>query len=932
MLCLTACSNFLNLGNIFTSGDVQITVADAAGRSLTPANISVVSFRINGTGPGGAKVGPETNSTGSFSYTGIAGGLWTFTVEGLNASSEAVASGSAQLQVGTASSASIVLTPFAGTGTFTVELGWPGAQLADEVEATLESAGGNSIAVSFTMTADTAAYSTDLAAGSYSMSLSLKREGKRISRHLTEAVQIYKDKTTSWDYDFTDDDFKAIYTVTYDSNGAGSGTAPSDTELYFRGDTLTVQGDASTLALTNNTFTGWNTQDDGLGTGYNFGGTLTIGSESVTLYAVFLLNQCTGLTPADGSATNADWPVLSWDSLPGAASYEVQIVNDADGIEAFETAALTTASVNSLTTSSSNAPPAFGWYWRVRGVDAAGKKGLWSDTVHLTVGWYRHTIVLTGPDTDTTTTDTTPQLSWNAINGTTRYEMQMANTKETIATAAIQSMETATSWIPSDAFNNKADYFWRIRAVTTDIVTEDEIETDWSTFRNFRVQWGLEGPLDGICFPKELAQLASDNTLLGGTYIVNADLDLSGYANWTPIGTSTNKFTGTFDGNGHIISGLKTTGTTEYRGLFGYTGSGSHIRNVSLTGVSVAGGQYTGALIGYCEGNVSNCNASGTVTGTNGYIGGLIGYVQIPAVGSGIAIRDSWTNVTLSATSSVGGLIGQLKGLNFDNMVVVEDSYSVGSISGNSYVGGLIGQISDYADIRYCHAAGNVTGTSGWCGGLIGTVMSPSVSSSAALRVFVSNSHASGAVSGSSYCGGFIGVNGWYQQSSMTYNSGAHISSSYATGDVTGTGSTVGGFAGYNLRYSVIQDSYARGNVICTSGSSIGGFVGVNQSNASVIRSYSTGLITAGTSNVGGLIGNNSSATVTASYYDRTTSGRTDTGKGIPQYTAEMKTQSTFAGWDFTGDPAAGTDAVWAIDSYRIINNGYPYLKGNMPE
>jgi len=51
-------------------------------------------------------------------------------------------------------------------------------------------------------------------------------------------------------------------------------------------------------------------------------------------------------------------------------------------------------------------------------------------------------------------------------------------------------------------------------------------------------------------------------------------------------------------------------------------------------------------------------------------------------------------------------------------------------------------------------------------------------------------------------------------------------------------------------------------------------------------------------------------------YYDKETSGQTDTGKGEGKSTEEMKTQSTYVGWDFA--------AVWKINS---TNNGYPTLQ-----
>ena len=63
------------------------------------------------------------------------------------------------------------------------------------------------------------------------------------------------------------------------------------------------------------------------------------------------------------------------------------------------------------------------------------------------------------------------------------------------------------------------------------------------------------------------------------------------------------------------------------------------------------------------------------------------------------------------------------------------------------------------------------------------------------------------------------------------------------------------------------------------------------------------------------------SAEITACYYDQPSTGMSDTGKGIPLSTSEMKTQGTFVIWDF--------DTVWAISS--SVNNGYPYLQSLIP-
>lgn len=107
---------------------------------------------------------------------------------------------------------------------------------------------------------------------------------------------------------------------------------------------------------------------------------------------------------------------------------------------------------------------------------------------------------------------------------------------------------------------------------------------------------------------------------------------------------------------------------------------------------------------------------------------------------------------------------------------------------------------------------------------------------------------------------------------------------------------SVGGLVGSN--YGAIQNSYA--NVQVTGGTrGVGGLVGTN--NGPMIHlSYSVGQVNSGAMERGGLIGTMLGGPVLFSYYDRETSGQNETGKGEAKATAEMKTQGTFTGWDFT--------------------------------
>jgi hypothetical protein len=148
------------------------------------------------------------------------------------------------------------------------------------------------------------------------------------------------------------------------------------------------------------------------------------------------------------------------------------------------------------------------------------------------------------------------------------------------------------------------------------------------------------------------------------------------------------------------------------------------------------------------------------------------------------------------------------------------------------------------------------------------------------------------------------------------YNVG-NILNSYSTGDINLADNTaaVGGLVGFNS--GDISNSYSSFSMSWDNNfGAVGGLVGVVHSGG-VSNSYAIGHaggIVSG--NAGGLIGlATASAKISDSYYDQDTSGQHDTGKGIPEPTAQMMQQSTFQNWDFAD--------TWTI------NNGqsYPQFK-----
>ncbi|PKL38928.1 MAG: hypothetical protein CVV44_08645 [Spirochaetae bacterium HGW-Spirochaetae-1] len=160
------------------------------------------------------------------------------------------------------------------------------------------------------------------------------------------------------------------------------------------------------------------------------------------------------------------------------------------------------------------------------------------------------------------------------------------------------------------------------------------------------------------------------------------------------------------------------------------------------------------------------------------------------------------------------------------------------------------------------------------------------------------------------------------------------ISRCFSEGTVATTANYAGGLVLWNS--GTIINSYSRCSV-STTGLNIGGLSAVNW-NSSIQYCYSTGSVSTGSSNYGAFIGlSYGTADYYSCFWDSTTSGLSDgvgsvdpDPAGVTGYPTEligedndMTDQGIYSGWDFTN--------IWAIDLTGTINNGYPYLKNNIP-
>jgi len=187
---------------------------------------------------------------------------------------------------------------------------------------------------------------------------------------------------------------------------------------------------------------------------------------------------------------------------------------------------------------------------------------------------------------------------------------------------------------------------------------------------------------------ENLTWVAVDTNNWDKHYIQTADINAAEtyeatkwlFGGWMPIGKESKAFTGSYDGNGHLIDSLYISRTAgSYQGFFGHTLNDT-IRNLGLTNATITGDDRVGALIGFADGTtVQECFSAGSVSGSE-YIGGLIGlnYQNV--------VNNCYSNAVISGASKVGGLIGRHENATLNNC------YSTGSVSGSEYAGGLVGR------------------------------------------------------------------------------------------------------------------------------------------------------------------------------------------------------------------------------------------------
>ncbi len=351
--------------------------------------------------------------------------------------------------------------------------------------------------------------------------------------------------------------------------------------------------------------------------------------------------------------------------------------------------------------------------------------------------------------------------------------------------------------------------------------------------------WSTEGDQLYVTTKADLlafaTAIAGGNTFSGKTINIMADIDVTGET-WPLQGKTSTVFSGMIDGNGHTLSGIKSTSTGNYQALFAnylvpvstfVTG----VKNLTVKNSSVSGGTPTGGMFAQINGKsgdvagkvlFDNLDLDIDVSATGTYAGGI----------AGISRSDEMTIsncIVRSSISSSSTIVGGIFGWQMDKKLTVANSVISATVAGNRVVGGFFGQIRERAGgngtdtvVDGCVFDGTVTASyanTAWdgtrAGGCVGLIGDGSASAPRPGVLTVQNSAFYGALESTggivTKVGGLVGENMSGVASKITvtdvlvscYMSGPSGASAGNNGAVLGWLNTAGIFTQTNVAGSV---------------------------------------------------------------------------------------------------------------------------------
>lgn len=288
---------------------------------------------------------------------------------------------------------------------------------------------------------------------------------------------------------------------------------------------------------------------------------------------------------------------------------------------------------------------------------------------------------------------------------------------------------------------NESDLTISIFATSTGNLELSKTASDATLSANTIVQ-GPVLSLDGVAFigteenPYKIYNLddlvafrtkVNSGTTYEGLFVKVMD-DIDCGSSWTPIGTSSNYFKGTFDGNNKTITYVIPSTNAGYLGLFGYT-QNAIIKNLNVDATITQTGSNgnIGGIVARQEGGtITNSTAAGTISSEYSYIGGIVGR-NYGSTANTVSSCTSNVNITSSKSNLnyIGGILGY-----FYTTGIVSNCTASGNIYApeetGTYVGGIVGNTTGTTSVATCSFTGCVR-ASGYVGMIAGSRVSNSV-------------------------------------------------------------------------------------------------------------------------------------------------------------------------------------------------------------
>ena len=359
---------------------------------------------------------------------------------------------------------------------------------------------------------------------------------------------------------------------------------------------------------------------------------------------------------------------------------------------------------------------------------------------------------------------------------------------------------------------------------------------------------GVTGTIIGISTAQELEWLADivnrGNSMMGKTFVLTNNIDMSGITDWTPIGeigtssgsdlySTTRVFAGTFDGQGHTISNLTMTSANPSRtdslktsGLFGCVANAT-IKNVNLNNFHINTDANFDISAGFlvARTNWGNNTISGiTVANSSAScsVGGVVGQCY-----ANTNISDCFTQFTVNTPNNdgiylVGGITAEIRnwftGWAHNNTLTVNITGSSSSFnaSGSFYTaGGIVGRIYQprvNATISDSGFTGSIRTTRSGHHGIAGIVGNYCVEADAdkASYVTIKNTYSDAALSDTAYSGarnsGIINITGDYATRPTVFNSNISLIDNYYSGSYNS-------YLLIDSQFATVSTSNVQGNV-----------------------------------------------------------------------------------------------------------------------